>query len=82
MKKVLSITAILAVTLLSFSSCKKCSICKYSYSYYNSGTWDHANKVEEFCGNNAEVDAFENQFREDAAIAEVKDKGKVICTFN
>ena len=79
MKKALSITAILAFTMLSFSSCKKCLTCKYNYSHYNNGTWDHASKIDEFCGTKANVDAFEGKFREDAANSDLKNKGEVIC---
>lgn len=57
MKKILLITASAAFVLSTFSSCKKCTTCKYTWVDPNGSSQTYT--YPEACGNKKDIEAYE-----------------------
>jgi hypothetical protein len=68
MKKLFVLLAVAAFFAggMSLQSCKKCSTCKYTYTYYGyTQTYD----FPEECGSSSDIDAYEQACRDAAYLA-------------
>jgi len=64
-KATIVLIAFFAIGALSFTSCKKCSTCKYTYTVMGyTQTYDFPEK----CGSKSDIDAYEKACRDAAAV--------------